>query len=457
MKNYSIKKNMLLIVILHIVSAFYNSPAVAIDRVQGEENMILANEAQMPLSYFNIYRGNSHAHTIFTWTHGQHRVDGISDLSRPTEFNPDWQVPPGVDWKDHQTINLNPEYYDNIQGLPDNHFQLAIDNGYDFYAISDHSQEPTLQPVSISNQVWQLMLQSAEKFNKQHGFVALVGFEYSRNTTDDGGSGHINVINSSEYINADHGQRGPAPEWPAANWSLPLFYDWVKSAKPSNDKGHVVAHFNHPKPNQYNDWDHIDNEIVELISNFELHSNYKNIRWEAYVRALNKGWKVSPIGVHDNHSYAAVLDPGNPPPTFVLAPELTREAITRAMKQRRTYVSWLPGVELRYAVNSYFMGSTLSVADTYNFNIEIHTRSNHPEERIRRIQILRNNAAGDDVDVAAEILIDEDKDAITWTPVIQDADSKFFLLRVYHQRDIEDDGSFKTHGSTVSAPVWTGK
>src|SRR5690606_15006659 len=63
-----------------------------------------SSEAQQPLSYFNIYRGNSHSHTIFTWTHGEHREKGINDLASPTEFHPDWGVPPGVDWKDHNTI-----------------------------------------------------------------------------------------------------------------------------------------------------------------------------------------------------------------------------------------------------------------------------------------------------------------------------------------------------------------
>jgi hypothetical protein len=457
MKKHSILITILLNVILIITSVFNNPLIATTDQLQNDENITLVNESRMPLSYFNIYRGNSHAHTIFTWTHGPHRVGGISNLSRPTIFNPEWQVPPGVDWTDHKTINFNPEYYVNIQGLPDNHFQLAIDNGYDFYAVTDHSQEPTLQPVSVNNHVWQLMLTSAEKFNNHPGFVALVGFEYSRNTTEDGGSGHVNVINSAQYVNADHGQRGPAPEWPAANWNIPLFYDWVKSAKPYNNKGDIVVHFNHPQIDQYNDWDHIDDEIVELISNFELHTNYNRIRWDAYVRALNKGWKVSPIGVHDNHSYEAISDPNNPPPTFVLAPELTREAITRAMKQRRTYVSWLPEVEVRYAVNGYFMGSTLPEADTYNFNIEIKSRPDQPEEKIRRIQVLRNNPKTENVEVAAELLVDGSNDIITWTPTIQDAASKFFLLRVHHQSDIEDDGSFKAHVSTVSAPVWTGK
>ena len=320
----------------------------------------------------------------------------MTDLSSPTKFHPDWNVPPGMDWKDYNTISLNPKDYTNLQGLPANHFEMAIKNGYDFYAITDHSQEPNLQPVSVNNPAWQTILKTADKYNDYPDFVALSGFEYSRNTTVNGGAGHINVINSSEYVNADHGQRGPAPPWPEANWSIPQFYNWLKSAQPHNEKGFVVAGFNHPQPNQYNDWDNIDSAIVKLISTFEIHTNYGPIRWKAYIRALNMGWKVSPIGVLDN-------------------------------------------------------------PDTCNFQIEVKTRYSHPNERVRCIQILRNSEGEDNVKVAAEKLFDGNKDKIIWNPVIEDTSAKYFLLRIYHTNDMNEDGSFKLHGSTISAPIWTGR
>jgi hypothetical protein len=334
-----------------------------------------------------------------------------------------------------------------------------IANGYDFYAITDHTQEPTLQPVSADNPAWNATLRAAEKYDDHPDFVALAGFEYSRNTNDDGGNGHINVINVSEYVNADHGQRGPAPPWPEANWSIPKFYDWLKSApRPHGGKGYMVAGFNHPSPNQYNNWDHIDDEIAGLISTFEVHTNYSRIRWEAYIRALNKGWKVSPIGVHDNHGYGAIDNPAQHPPTLVLATELTREAITRAMRQRRTFASWIQGVDLRYAVNGFVMGSTLGSPEKFNFNIRIKTRPDHPDERVRRIQILRDHREGaDDVEIIAEAMFDGDKDEIVWTPVIAADGARFYLLRIHHSSDIAADGNFRQHGSTISAPVWTGK
>jgi hypothetical protein len=421
-----------------------------------KNNIYPLEEQQQPLSYFNIYRGNSHSHSIFTWTHGAHREKPVRDLDDPTPFHSDWNVPSGMDWKDYKIVSFKPEDYTNRQGLPENHFDLAIKNGYDFYAITDHSQEPTLQPVATTNAAWQATLKAAEKYSEHPGFVALAGFEYSRNTTADGGNGHINVINSSEYVNADHGQRGPAPVWPEANWSIPQFYDWVKEAPP-NGTGYVMVGFNHPRPDQYDDWAHIDDEIVELISTFEIHTNYGQPRWDAYIRALNKGWKVSPIGVHDNHGFSQITNSSNPPPTFVLAPELTKEAITRAMRHRRTFASWNEGVELRYAVNGSIMGSTLDKTETYHFEIEIKTRPSNPTERVRRIQVLRGLPDGEGVEEAASITLDGDKDEVVWKPVIRDSAAKYFLLRIYHNNDVAADGGFKPHGSTVSAPVWTGR
>ncbi|MDO9635048.1 MAG: DUF3604 domain-containing protein [Paludibacter sp.] len=414
-----------------------------------------APDQKKPLSYFNIYKGNTHAHTIFTWTHGAHREKSMGKLVDPTEFHPDFIVPGKTDWRDHQSISLNPDEYKNLQALPDNHFQLAMDNGYDFYAITDHSQEPTMQPVSVDNPVWKYTQKAADKYNQNGKFVALAGYEYSRNTDEGGGNGHINVINSAEYVNADYGQRGPVPAWPEANWTIPHFYNWVKTAKAHQNKGSVVVGFNHPGAKQYNDWDHIDDEIVKLISTFEIHSNHKNPRWEAYIRALNKGWKVSPIGVLDNHSINVLSNENRFPPTLVLAPELTREAITQAMKARRTYASWIKGVELKYAVNGNIMGSTIKKSKKYKFDIVLNTNPANPSDCIKRIQILKNDPEGkDDLVVVEEISFDNNESAINWKPVIKNSDAKFFLIRVFHESDKDKAGQFKKHGSTISAPVW---
>jgi hypothetical protein len=146
-----------------------------------------------------------------------------------------------------------------------------------------------------------------------------------------------------------------------------------------------------------------------------------------------------------------------PPLSFVLATELTKAALTRAMRQRRTFTSWNKDVEVRYSVNGCVMGSILDgQATVLDFQIEVKTARGVPGERVRRIQILRNHPTDlDEVEVAAEASFDDpDSNELVWRTTLQDAESRYFLLRIDHENDMTD-GQFHEYGSTYAAPVWT--
>ncbi|MHC4351283.1 MAG: CehA/McbA family metallohydrolase domain-containing protein, partial [Planctomycetota bacterium] len=293
------------------------------------ETTIAVDEQRLRLSEFRIYRGETHAHTVYTYSHGNHL---------------DKDKSPKADW--------DRENYSNYQGPPEKYFEQAKAKGFDFFVVTDHSQEEPFQPVDAQkNKAWLDIQAAAEKYTDET-FVAMAGFEFSRNAQFDAertGTGHMNAINVSEYVNAK--QMG-----------IPRFYDWLKQAKAAHGQGCVVASFNHPGITGYQDWAYLDAGIMDIVTMFELRTVYRgDPRWEAYVRALNKGWKVSPISVTDSHGYWHLEN--IPPLTCVLATELTKEALTRAMRQRRTYTSWAgerkTRVELKYSVNGYVMGSML--------------------------------------------------------------------------------------------------
>jgi hypothetical protein len=388
------------------------------------------DEQRLPLAAFNIYRGETHAHSIHSWSHGAHRID--FQVNSP--LKPDWDQ----------------ENYSNHQGPPARLFELAKRKGFDFYVVTDHSQEEAFQPVDpLQNAAW-LETHAAARASRAETFIPMVGIEFSRNPpfdTDGTGLGHINALNIAGYVNA-------------RNTSLPEFYQWLKKAEPAGGEGYVVAAFNHPGRTQFNDWAYLDDAIVDVITLFELRTVYRGPpRWAAYVRALNKGWKVAPISVTDSHGYWHAEN--IPPLTCVLAPELTRTALTRAMRQRRTYTSWAgernTRVDLKYSVNGHIMGSTLDRPATFDFRVEIQTHPEDQGQRVRRIQILRNHPAGlDRVEVAAEALFDGEQTRIEWTTTLEDSVSRYFLLRVHHNNDL-NDGGFHEHGSTYAAPVWTGR
>ena len=93
--------------------------------------------------------------------------------------------------------------------------------------------------------------------------------------------------------------------------------------------------------------------------------------------------------------------------------------------------------------------------DHYTFDIQINTRSSHPEERANKIQILRSHSNGEnDCEVAAERILDGTQEDVSWKPVVQDAGAAYYLLRVFHNCDEKLEQKPKMIGSTISAPVW---
>src|SRR5690242_15208625 len=91
---------------------------------------LAATETNPPSPVYHIYAGSTHAHTAFTWSHGEQWA------KVPT---PRMLVQDGVSYP--SSNNVAKANWQKIQGPPATHFALARTNGYDFYTISDHSQE----------------------------------------------------------------------------------------------------------------------------------------------------------------------------------------------------------------------------------------------------------------------------------------------------------------------------
>ena len=126
---------------------------------------------------YHIYAGNTHSHTVYTWSHGEQftklqpesgkkKLPGISvspeGVQSPSKFQ---TVRP--DWEEHQ-------------GPPSRHFALAKANGFDFYAVTDHSQESAFAPTSPTNAAWLATKREAAEATDAT-FVAIAGFEHSEN------------------------------------------------------------------------------------------------------------------------------------------------------------------------------------------------------------------------------------------------------------------------------------
>lgn len=406
-------------------------------------SILLTAQVNLPLPEYQIYAGNTHSHTSYTWSHGDHlTTNGCAGIL--TYKSGAWsdgyvktagggcagiyvidgsQIPaPGVtvkpDWK-------------KFQGPPAEHFAAAKAAGYDFYAVTDHSQEAGFQPPNPANPEWQDTKQQAAALTDEH-FVALAGFEYSEND-DPAGTGHINVFNTSGMVNAL-----------APGYSLPYFYKWLAAAE-SNGNGPVVASFNHPDPEQYNNWAYRDPRVTDIITMLEVINSNNKIHYPAFINALDHGWKVSPVCGNDNHGLAGITRQSSR--TFVLATNRTKPAILDAMKNRRTYASLDKNLQARYTVNGVIMGSTLNRTGSLRFDIAI----GDAQDQITKLDIVKDGGA------VVQSYAPAPDHSVHWTPAIDDTTSRYFFVRVWTARGGDAPGADPANPVAWLAPVWTGR
>ena len=393
-----------------------------------------ADPASVPATAYHIYAGSTHAHTSFTWSHGEQWVNAkpqAGEAKEPLLFvDPDGAQHPA------KTAVLKPEWQ-KVQGPPAAHFALAKEKGYDFYTTTDHSQEADFQPPTPSNANWVATLKAAAD-STDANFVAIAGYEHSENNGPDG-MGHLNVLNTAEYLNAL-----------SKGVDLPFLYNWLKTAAPNGD-GPVVASFNHPGPQQYNNWAYRDPEITEIITMLEVINSNNKIHYQGFLNALDKGWKVSPVCGNDNHGFTGISK--HTSRTFVLATAKTKAAILDAMKHRRTYASLDGNIQCTYTVNGSIMGSTLEQPDHFQFEISISDPdTENPKDAITKIEIIKDGGAVADTYTPPSLA-----HQVRWTPNIQDTTSKYFFVRIWNAGGGDAPGADPAKPVAWLAPVWTGK
>jgi hypothetical protein len=267
--------------------------------------------------------------------------------------------------------------------------------------------------------------------------VGLTGFEYSENNGP-GAKGHLNVYNSLEYLNAL-----------APGRDLPYLFNWLKSARSDGD-GPVVASFNHPGASQYNDWADCDPQVADVITLCEVINSNNKIHYEAFLRALDQGWKVSPVCGNDNHGFGGITQQTSR--TFVLAKARTKAALLDAMRHRRTYASLDGNIQCRYTVNGAIMGSTLNRPGVFQFDISIKDPDTaKPLNRITKIDVVRAGGT-----VAAEHR-PAPAHAVAWSPTIRDTTSRYFLVRVWNEGGGDAPKGDANKPVAWLAPIWTGR
>ncbi len=394
---------------------------------------VLLGQTSPPSPAYHIYAGNTHSHTVYTWSHGPQFIKP-KPPSDGKKVSGIFVSPEGVQFPAKSQV-LQPDW-EKQQGPPAKHFALAKANGYDFYAATDHSQEAAFAPTSPTNAAWRATKREAAEATDAK-FTALAGFEYSENNGP-GGRGHLNVFNSAEYLNAL-----------APGRDLPYFYRWLKTARPDGE-GPVVASFNHPGAKQYTNWAYCDPQIADIITLLEVINSNKGIHYAAFVNALDMGWKASPVCGNDNHGYWGITR--HTSRTFVLATNRTKGAILEAMKHRRTYASLEQNLQCRYTVNGAIMGSTLDLPRSFDFNIRLSDPdTDNPKDKIVKIDIVKDGG------VVAQSYSPAPAFSVQWSPTLQDSTNRYFFVRVWNASGGDAPGADPAKPVAWLAPVWTGR
>ena len=402
---------------------------------------------------YRIYGGSTHAHTAFTWSHGDHLTtngcSGILTYSHDAATNAgvwsDGYVPtgkgcPGIFVIDGAQVyapgvTLKPDW-SRFQGPPSAHFAAAKSAGYDFYSVTDHSQEAGFQPAGAASANWVQTRQQAAAASDGR-FLGLAGFEYSENDGP-GGTGHINVFNTRGMVNAL-----------APGMDLPHLYQWLATAEPDGG-GPVIASFNHPAAGQYDNWAHRTARVTDIITMLEVINSNDKIHEAGFVSALDHGWKLAPVAGNDNHGLGGIVRQTSR--TFVLATALTKAGVLDAMQHRRTYASLDRNLQCRYTVNGAMMGSTLGRPGSFQFDILVSDPDTaDPQDRITRLDIIKDEG----VVVASHS--PAPGHAVHWMPTIDDATARYFFVRVWSASGGDAAGADPEKPMAWLAPIWTGR
>ena len=253
----------------------------------------------------------------------------------------------------------------DIHSIPRDYFRVIREAGYDFVGSSEHSDTldtavfislgagcfttpdgllTCLTPTADELVKWRSTATQVRE-ESSADFLAIRGFEWTSDRF-----GHINVYFSENFSNAktDLGYLV----------TMETFWQWfgrdpnaiglggsVTAPVPFGGGGDGLAHFNHPGDKclgegdpgcNWNDFTLVPSAVERLFGIELYNGGSRRDRYESdWMRALDKGWRLSPIGSEDEHGTMYGSD--TLPKTVTIASELTEAGFREAWLARRTY------------------------------------------------------------------------------------------------------------------------
>ncbi len=225
-------------------------------------------------------------------------------------------------------------------GTVEEAFQGAIQEGMDFFAITDHSE-------FFDDAMWDAG-QAAGAEATTADFVGIFGYEM---TWQDPQYGHVNAFFTDSWKSRDQIQEADT------------FYEALAG------EPRAICQINHPEAGN----DFLTRYVPKRdapISLMEV-EGASGQKW--YDRALTLGWHVAPAN--------------NQGRTVILASELTEEGLYNAMKNHRVYATTDTDLEIRYAIDGYPMGSVIQ-GPAGTIQVKIQDPTDSTEDAIGMVTVM---------------------------------------------------------------------
>lgn len=276
------------------------------------------------------------------------------------------------------TMHAHSSYSDgDIRTVPADYYRQIREAGYTFAGGSEHSD--TLDPLvflSLGNDCfttpdglltcltptadelvkWRRIAEQATAASDEN-FLAIRGYEWTSDRF-----GHINVYFSRNFSNAktDLGYLVTMEtfwQWFTRDPATPGLGGSLLAPVPLGGGSDGLAHFNHPSDKcladgdpgcNWNDYALVPDAVPRMFG-MELYNdgNGGDRYLSDYMRALDAGWRLAPVGAEDEHERAFGSD--DRPKTVTLATSLDEAGFREAWMARRTY-ALSPGEHLRATV-----------------------------------------------------------------------------------------------------------
>ncbi len=262
------------------------------------------------------------------------------------EGKPDWSVPYGFYFGQ---LHAHTAVSDG-KGTVRDAFRAAKEQGLDFYAVTDHSDSLdnadqgsiTLDGMAVSAD-W-AEGKAAAKEASDGSFAALYGFEMS--WPQGKNLGHIATFATPGW-----------QTWKQAGFeTLENYYQAL-----ANTSG-AIGQFCHPGDfyGDFEDFSHRTAAADQKMALLEVGGEGDFRSYSAYIRALDKGWHVSPSNNQSTHDGSFASEDAR---TVILADSLCESSLCSAIRSRRVYATDDRDLEIYFTLNGQSMGSTVTARD----------------------------------------------------------------------------------------------